>query len=426
MRFHKLALLTIFVVAYWFLFSQTLSAGSPNPWKYEIIFPGDPFEQRHYSGETNMGWIKFTIPKEPDALGPVTYQDSQTYELHYEFVTEHLDPFTGISPEEFERVSLYEQEQQLILGAVVTPPKGHSLTPTIQEVGIQFVRSDPYAKEEIVRLFEIVRSTVIVDPNVTFYYFPTFEQSNVARDHEEWFAKQGIPVSSPDRWLEGNVIYPRGWAFGRLKYIPPDQIQPAYLKGELLASDILLTDAIPAEIPVVAGIVSLSPSTPNSHVAILAATYAIPFVYLTDASTIEQAMALLEHEVVLRATAQRSWDSQVDLIDTEGNLSEEQADQLLALKQPANLNIQPTVPLGLYSVSTEEITLNDIQYVGGKAAHYSLLRNAIPDNSRKAVAFTFDVWNEFLDQELVSGMSLREEINDRLSGYLFPPANMAA
>ena len=195
MRFHQLVSSTIFVVAYSSLFSQTLSGGSTDPWKYEIIFPDEPFEQRHYGGETNMGWIKFTIPKEADELRPVTYQDSQTYELHYEFVTAHLDPFTGIGPEEFERVSLYEQEQQLILGAVITPPKGHSLTPNIQEVGIQFVRSDPYAKEEIVRLFEIVRSTVIVDPNVTFYYFPTFEQSNVARDHEEWFAKQGIQVS---------------------------------------------------------------------------------------------------------------------------------------------------------------------------------------------------------------------------------------
>ena len=206
-RFHKLVLSTIFVVAYWSLFSQTLSAGSTNPWKYEIMFPDEPFEQRHYSDLTNMGWIKFTIPEEADALGPVTYQDSHTYELHYEFVTAHLDPFIGISPEEFERVSLYEQEQQLILGAVVTPPKEHSLTPTIQEVGIQFVRSDPYAREEIVRLFEIVKSTIIADPDVTFYYFPTFEQSNVAHDHEEWFAKQGIPISSPDRWLKGNVIY---------------------------------------------------------------------------------------------------------------------------------------------------------------------------------------------------------------------------
>jgi len=123
-RFHKLVLLIIFVVAYWPLFSQTLSAGSSDPWKYEIIFPDEPFERRHHSSESNMGWVKFTIPKEADELRPVTYQDSQTYELHYEFVTAHLDAFTGISPEEFERVSLYEQEQQLILGAVVTPPGG--------------------------------------------------------------------------------------------------------------------------------------------------------------------------------------------------------------------------------------------------------------------------------------------------------------
>jgi hypothetical protein len=389
-RFHKLVSLIFFVAAYLSLISQILLAESTNPWKHEIVFPDEPFEQRHHSGTTNMGWIKFTIPKEANALEHVTYQDSCTYELHYEFVTAHLDPFTGISPEEFQRVSLYEQDQQLILGAVVTPPNGYPSTPIIQEVGIQFVRSDPYAKEEIVHLFEIVKSTIIADPNVTFYYL-------------------------------GNVIYSRGWAFGRLKHIPSDQIQTAYLKGELLASDILLTDIIPAEIPVVAGIISLSPSTPNSHVAILAATYAIPFVYLTDESTIDQAMTLLEHEIVLRATAQRSWDSQVDLIDTEGILSEEQAGQLLALKQPADLNIQPTASLGLYSLSTEEITLHDIRYVGGKAAHYSLLRNAIRDNSRTAVTFTFDLWNEFLDQKLASGISLREDINGRLSRIRYEP-----
>jgi len=55
MRFHKFVLLTIFVVAYWSPFSQTLSAGSANPWKHEIVFPDEPFEQRHHSSETNMG-----------------------------------------------------------------------------------------------------------------------------------------------------------------------------------------------------------------------------------------------------------------------------------------------------------------------------------------------------------------------------------
>jgi hypothetical protein len=407
-------------------FAQALAASSSEYAKNQIVFPNEPFEYRHYGGTTNMGWIKFTIPKEAGALGPVTYQDSRVYSLHYDFVTRHLDPFVGISPEEFESISLYEQGQRLILGAVITPPKAYPSAKTVQEVGIQFVRSDPYAKEEIVQLFEIVKASVITDPNVTFYYFPTYEQSNVARDYETWFAEQGVVVSSPDRWLEGNVIYSRGWALGRLRRIPPDQIQTAYVKGDLLASDILLTDAVPAEIPVVAGIISLSSSTPNSHVAILATTYAIPFVYLADESTADRALALLDHEVVLRATPPSSWGNQVDLIVAEGVLSEQQRNELLALKRPPDLDIQSTAFLGSYSLSLEEATLDDMRHVGGKAAHYSLLRNAVPDNSVRAVAFTFDLWNEFLDQSLANGMSLREEIRDRLSAYAFPPADMAA
>ena len=405
---------------------QVAATAVPDDTKNEIVFPDEPFEQRSHTGLTNMGWIKFTIPKVPAGLGPVIYQDSRTYALHYEFATEHLEPYIGIGPEEFDRISLYEDGQELILGAVITPPRGFPLTNTIQEVGIQFVRHDPYTREDIAELFEIVKSTIIADPNVTFYYFPTHEQSKVAHDNQEWFAEQGIPVSSADRWLAGNVVYSGGWAFGRLKQVPSHRIRTAYLNGELLAGDILLTDAIPAEVPVVAGILSLSASTPNSHVAILAETYAIPFAYLRDEAIIDRAMALLDHEVVLRITDQYSWDSQIDLMDTEGVLSEEQADQLLALKQPPDLAIQATEPLGTYSLAMDQITLDNVRHVGGKAAHYSLLRTAIPDHSRTAVAFTFDLWNDFLDQELAHGMSLRQDIGARLAGYTFPPADMAA
>jgi hypothetical protein len=337
-----------------------------------------------------------------------------------------MDPFVGISPEEFDRISLYQEGQKLILGAVITSPKGYPVTSTIPELGIQFVRHDAYTREEIAHLLDVVKATIVADPNVTMYYFPTYEQTDVAQNNLAWFAAQGIPVSSSDRWSRGNVIYSGGWAFGRLKHIPSDQIQPAYVQGELLTSDILLTDAVPAEIPVVAGIISLSPSTPNSHVAILATAYGIPFVYLADGPTTAQAMALLDHQVVLRTTSPYRWDSQIDLIDTEGALSVEQADQLRALKQPPDLSIRPLELRGVFSLSLEQITLDDIRYVGGKAAHYSLLRKAIPDHSQTAVAFTFDLWHEFLDQRLAAGMSLRQEINRRLSGYTFPPANMAA
>lgn len=100
--------------------------------KNEIVFPNEPFEYRFRAGPTDMGWVKFTIAKEPAGLGPVTYQDSRTYQLHYEFVTRHMEPFIGISPEAFDRIALYEEGQKLILGAVITPPKAYPVTNTIR------------------------------------------------------------------------------------------------------------------------------------------------------------------------------------------------------------------------------------------------------------------------------------------------------
>jgi hypothetical protein len=39
------------------------------------------------SGQHGMDQVH--RPKEPHGLGPVTYQDSRTYLLHYDFVTAH-------------------------------------------------------------------------------------------------------------------------------------------------------------------------------------------------------------------------------------------------------------------------------------------------------------------------------------------------
>ena len=120
--------LSVFLAAILFFWLGQTARASSSPYaKNQVVFPDEPFEKRQYSGTTNMGWIKFTIPKEAGALGPVTYQDSRVYQLHYDFVTRHLDPFIGIGPEEFEAISLYERGQQLILGAVITPPQSVSL-----------------------------------------------------------------------------------------------------------------------------------------------------------------------------------------------------------------------------------------------------------------------------------------------------------
>jgi len=402
-------------------FGQTIT---PSPyWTNQISFPNEPFRVVGTSS-SEPDWVKFTIILAPYDPNIVYFQDSRAYTFHYDFATELLDPFIGMSPSEYDEVTLYEQGQQAVLGAVIMPATGYSSQPALPEYGIQFVRQDPYTREEIAEMFNVVKSSIIAEPGVQAFYFPSYEQLATAQANRDWFESQGIPVSSTARWAEGNALYSEGWALGELKFFSGDQIQTAYLAGDLLPGDILLTDGVPAEVPFVAGIISLLPSTPNSHVAILAKTYGVPFVHLALAEDANLAQELVGRKIVLRVFDE--YGGGIRLIEVEGVLDDATIAEILALKTPAPLEISPMVSYGAYSGSTEGLVPSDIQYFGGKAANFGILRAAVPDKSPAAVAFSFDLWNDFLDQNIGGGRTLREEIAARLSGYSYPPSDMAA
>ena len=168
-----------------------------------------------------------------------------------------------------------------------------------------------------------------------------------------------------------------------------------------------------------AGIVSLTASTPNSHVAILSKTVGVPFVYLALAEDTDRARQLVGHRVALRVYDQFTND--IRLIDTEGQLTDQQVKEILALKAPAKLDYQPMARRGAYSHSADGLLPADIRYFGGKAANFGILRTSIPNDSPFAVAFSFDLWNDFLDQNLTSGSTLRQAIHNRLDRYAYPP-----
>ncbi|HON92676.1 MAG TPA: hypothetical protein PKZ07_14000 [Sedimentisphaerales bacterium] len=68
--------------------------------------------------------------------------------------------------------------------------------PPIQEYGIQLARTDPYTPQETVRLFNLIKNSVIADPNVKAYYFPTYEQYPMVQQNRDWLQAQGVPVGS--------------------------------------------------------------------------------------------------------------------------------------------------------------------------------------------------------------------------------------
>ena len=223
-----------------------------------------------------MRWLKFTILLEPYDPNVVYFQNSRSYVYHYTFASEWLDPFQGMTTDQFNSVTLFEEGQQAILGTVIFPPLESAIGTQINEYGIQFVRQDAYPRETIRDLFYLVQSKIEAPDEVQAFYFPTYEQQEATEIHSDWFASEGIPHGLHGALGGGQCLLFRRLGVGRLQFVPADQIDARYQNGQLEPNDILLTNGIPAELPYLAGIISLAPSTPNSHVALLAEPTAAP------------------------------------------------------------------------------------------------------------------------------------------------------
>lgn len=379
--------------------SQTITPSAY--WRNQVAFPDDPFCSRGISRDSAR-WVKFTILLPPYDPNVVYFQDSRRYVFHYNFAAENLDPFLGLTSQQFNAVTLSAQNQQAVLGTVVLPPLSGPGQAKFPQYGIQFVRQEPYDREQIRAMFRLVQANIAAPPDVQAFYFPTYEQQAVAQANRDWFESQGIPLGSAAQWAEGNVCYSQGWALGTLKFFPAGTVDAAYQAGLLGPQDILLTDGIPAELPFLAGIVSLVPSTPNSHVAILARTQAVPFVFLALAADADRARQLVGHRIVFSAYDDGYGVLDTRLIDTDGVLDDALADEILKLKLPKPLAITPMTPYGALGAATGGLRPADVRYVGGKAANFGILTEAIPENSPRAIGLTFDLWNAFLDQPLTA------------------------
>lgn len=404
-------------LAYFRVRSRGLTASDDG--RNHLRLPLDPFANEDpdfYSSAPAVRWVKFTIT--PDDPPRIWFQDSRRYPFHYDWARLRLPVFQGMSRTQFDAVTLRGTNRMAILGAILIPPGVG--TP---DYGIQLVGQDEFTREEVALAFERVVAAVQAPAGWKPYYVPAYEQAALAAREQTWFQHRGIDVTGADRWLSGDAVYSDGWAVGRLIQIPSAQIASAYASGALRPQDILLTDSIPAEVPYVAGILTLAPATPNSHVAILARTYGIPFAWSADPILRATLPDWSGREVAVRADA---YSGRVRVVDVTGQLTPELRAWVAARKAVKPLQLVPKARLGAYWTNTTHLKPADGKWVGGKAANYGLLRRVLPTNSSVAIALTFDLWDDFMDQRLPGGPTLRQEIVARLGSVTWPPANVAA
>lgn len=378
-----------------------------NDWKNQVSAIYDEFP--YYGGSVSR-WVKFAIPTSDPTR--VFYADANRYRFHHDFVTARLEPYLGITLAELERISMFNTNRELVLGTVLMFSR--------EEFGVQFVSRDALPRELTRDLFDLVRSTVETEPGGRAYYLPTFEQSAAAQAERDYFASNGISVASIEQWLGGDQGYSAGWAVGTLKFFAASNVAAAYADGRLRPDDILLIDGVPAELPYVSGIVTLTPTTANAHVAILAQSYGVPFGYMAQAEDRARALTLTNRMVALQVGSANS-SGRVFLVPIDPPLESASLAQLAALKARPAFQFAPKERFGAYSAATDNLVPADIKFFGGKAANYGLLRRVIPSNSLPAIAVSFDLWDDFMAQTLGNGRTLRQEISNRLAGFTYPP-----
>lgn len=293
MKIKYFCLLWLFILSHTVL--AQISPPNANDAKTSIDFDSEPFANFSPSIGGGMRFVKFHIlVKNPNV---VYFQDTNKYAFHYDFAKARLLPFLNLSRPQFDALSLHIKGQQDIMGTVLIPYGK-------REIGIQFVGLDSYPKESVATWIKLVSHAVISKPAVKALYMPEFEQASQANLDKQWFASQGIEVANTSRWIKGDISYSEGWAQGRMVKIAAKDINAAYGAGRLTYKDILLIDSVPAELPFVRGIITSTPATPNSHVAILARSQHIPFAFVSNLSEQRRINQLAGHTVLFNA-AQR-------------------------------------------------------------------------------------------------------------------------
>jgi len=370
------------------------------------------------SSQAKYSWVKFIILKAN--LNRVYFQNSRRFPFHFDFASSELDLFKGMNHIEFERKTSYEGANRLAYLGAILFPQGPSAK---REVGVQIVGKNQINKDVTLQLLQSIKNS-IKDANKTqFYYFPSSEQFNGASNNSEFYKTSGFPLSSANIWQEGDGCYANGWAIGRLRYFSQDKITEAVQSGELITSDILFTDRVPTEIPIIAGLISKDPSTPNSHAALLSQSNGVPFAHSQNSALVQELESLKGKKIAFEVKSDAFGDCKIRVFDLDDKSDESLVNWLSSFKTLSKIDFPKKEKLEKIVVDIEDIGREDMKYFGGKAANFSFLRKSIPNNSPVAMGISFDLWDEFVGQTLTSGKTLKKTIEEELQGISFPPQN---
>ncbi|MBN1771305.1 MAG: hypothetical protein JXB32_08600 [Deltaproteobacteria bacterium] len=275
----------------------------------------------------------------------VYFQDTGRYPLHRTFAVEQLG-----WPEVLDfTMQYYSPSRRFLLGAIT-----HLEGPDVRVY--ELAPYDTASLEMIVRSFRALAAAAWFGSELAFH--PTsLRQEELAAGLPD-----DIRVVTTDELYDGIDYQPLnlGETVGQVRILTVAELEAGYVSPRELA----VLDRVPNDISVVAGVVTEEFQTPLSHVNVLSQQRGTPNMGLRDARA-----RFADHAGGWVRLVVGAFDWRVE------PATEAEADAWWEAHRPAPVEVPPPDVSVTTLLEIDDVGLDDVAAVGGKAAHFGELRN---------------------------------------------------
>jgi hypothetical protein len=326
-----------------------------------LLTPGDHHELAKARGGVGIEGIGFIVDLQSDDA--VVLLNSEDWDLHYTFVRENIlmqphldrcdpaqaqaffDGWVAFSQEHYFQVDT----RRYLLGTLVR----HAGTDLST---VEFANGDAISAEQMIHAFQRVTARV---PNPKAWAVRPQAHDQVLRIRT---VEGSLPIVGPNAPFVGvtfQALTP-GVAFGTLRFVPSKEID----KTPLGPRDIVVTDEVPNDIPLIGGLVTEAFQTPLAHVNLLSRGRNTPNMALKDARHDPRLAPYFDRLVKLELAGTDFTVADADNAEALAFWESRLPDELLVPRLDTSVR-------GVQALATRG--LSDIPSIGGKAAQLAEL-----------------------------------------------------
>jgi hypothetical protein len=202
--------------------------------------------------------VKFLISGYEQGTPTLHFMNSTRNPLHFDFARDHLGFAHDVAT--FNRVTYFAEDRQFLAGTVLA--YDNFLRPDGSQglYALEFWPTDPVSTAYVAQAFQMVEAGMeFADGTLAYHPSGDVQEQLLISDAED-FAAHNVRTISTNELFDGIEYNPLnlGEAVGILRLMTGDDPRPPS------ATDIVIYETLPNDLPLVAGVISAAPQTPLS------------------------------------------------------------------------------------------------------------------------------------------------------------------